>query len=47
MADDLIRFMADYERWKTERLKELAEIVGDKPSQKPGNKPATTNFAGH
>lgn len=42
LADDLIKVMADYERRKTERLNEIAELVGDKPVEQP----KASNFAG-
>lgn len=44
LADDLIRVMADYERRKTERLNEIADIVGEQHVEtKPTKHP---NFAG-
>eukprot|EP00177_Eucheuma_denticulatum_P004017 GFKZ01007255.1.p2 GENE.GFKZ01007255.1~~GFKZ01007255.1.p2 ORF type:complete len:327 (+),score=45.34 GFKZ01007255.1:2301-3281(+) len=43
-ADDLIRVMADYERRKTERLNEIADIVGEQPIETKSTK--HPNFAG-
>lgn len=44
MADGLIRVMADYERRKTERLNEIAELVGaEAPNTRP---PKAPNFVG-
>lgn len=44
-VDDLIRVMADYERRKTERLNEIADLVGvDSSPNRVTNKPS--NFTG-
>lgn len=44
LADNLIRVMADYEKRKTERLNEIAHLVGSEPVQRKPSNPS--NFAG-
>lgn len=49
LADKLIEVMADFERRKTERLNEIAELVGEdqQPDVKKKNvKPAKSSFSG-
>lgn len=44
LADNLIKVMADYERRKTERLNEIADLVGGQRVTKSSSK--SSNFAG-
>ena len=47
LSDELIKTMADYEKRKSERLEQIAHLVGDTtPSteQKPNGKPAFSGF---
>lgn len=44
LADNLIKVMADYERRKTERLNEIADLVGSQRVTKPTSK--GSNFSG-
>lgn len=46
LADDLIRVMADYEKRKTERLNEIAELVGGDSGRRPTSKRPESNFSG-
>lgn len=47
LADRLIQVMADYEKRKTERLNEIAELVGeDQPRSKRDTKPVKSSFSG-
>lgn len=46
LVDDLIRVMADYEKRKTERLNEIADLVGGEPAQKLSSKRPASNFSG-
>ncbi len=46
MADDLIKVMADYERRKTERLNEIAHLVGEDVSPSSSGKPRKPVFQG-
>lgn len=46
LADDLISVMADYEKRKTERLNEIAELVGGETAQIRSSKRPSSNFSG-
>lgn len=46
LADDLIRVMADYEKRKTERLNEIADLVGGDSVRTPASDRQTSNFSG-
>lgn len=44
LADNLIKVMADYEKRKTDRLNEIAELVGGEPAKQIT--PRASNFSG-
>ena len=47
LSDDLIKTMADYEKRKSERLEQIAHLVGDSPSnsgRQPNGKSSFTGF---